>query len=89
MKGLNYETLEKPEEKEEEREKFTNEELEEKIGIILRLYEVEMVKKSIRMAQLNEFSYQLNKLFTKHCTTDKLREYFNRVFRNIQHVFDN
>lgn len=88
MKGLNYENLEKPEE-EEEREKFTNEELEEKIGIVLRLYEVEMVKKSIFRTQLNEFSYQLNKLFRKHCTTENIIDYFNQVSGNIADALDN
>jgi len=88
MKDLNYENLEKPEEKEEEIEKFTNEELEEKIGILLRLYDKEIIKKSIYKTQLCEFSYQLNKLYKKHCTTENLIDYFNQVSGSIFDVID-
>lgn len=90
MKGLDYENLEKPEEKEEEIEKFTVEEMEEKIGIVIRLYEREVVKKSIYQAQLNEFSYQLNKLAHKEgCTTESIIDYFNQVSGNIANALDN
>jgi len=89
MKGLNYENLEKPEAKEEEIEKLTNEELEEKIGVVLRLFEQEAIKKSIFRAQLNEFSYQLNKLYKKPCTTDQLIDYFNQVSGSIANALDN
>ena len=89
MKDLNYENLEKPEEKEEEIEKFTNEELEEKMGILLRLYEKEAIKRDIYKAQLCEFSYQFNKLCKEHCTADKLLDYFNQISGSIFDVIDN
>lgn len=90
MKGLDYENLEKPEAKEEEIEKFTNEELEEKIGIVLRLFDKETIKKSIFRAQLNEFSYQLNKLaHKKDCTIESLIDYFNQVSGGLANALDN
>jgi len=58
-------------------EHFTNEELEEKIGKMLRLIEEIRLKEETWQIRFIEFCYRLNKMVSKKCSIEELINYFN------------
>ncbi len=72
----------------EEKEEFTNEELEEKIGKCLRLIEEIRIKEEAWNIRFIKFCYRLNKMVFKKCSIEELIDYFNlkkdKIFCDIE-----
>lgn len=64
-------------EESEEPQKFTNEELESKIGLFLRIFHQYAIKENIREYRFSKFSAWLNKLYQDGCSRDDLINCFN------------
>lgn len=81
---INLLELESPEEldaleseKSEDLQKFTNEELESKIGLFLRIFRKYHIEENIREHRFSRFSAWLNKVYDNGCSRDELIAYFN------------
>jgi len=59
-------------------ENFTNKELEEKIGILIRFIVEMNIKEDIWQARFSEFCYQVNKMFSQRSGIKKIASLFNQ-----------
>lgn len=62
---------------EPEKEKFTIEELEEKLGKLLRIIEGLRIKEDAWQIRFLELTYRLNKMFWQKCRVEEMLNYFN------------